>query len=328
MKKNYIEIITLITIVVILIGTPFAVSINSPWNNKNSKTGKPHTRIINLTAVAGQGIWTEDKVDGLNYWNTQFKRANIILTKGEKVIFRFTSVDVTHSFYVPEIGLGPVIVEAGHIYDVPFTTDITGKFTYYCTTVCGHCHLYMRGNIVILTNEEKNNPDIVKKLTLDTIRPECCNVNPKMPVKASSFVQHGKMLFKNKGCYLCHGEAGKGGVYNPNYAQKFVPTLNTLADKLKLSDKDEADSIIKYLESGSNLEKLNDNPPFETYNRFYAQYGSITKKILDGAPNVLRLDSLGCNPPLLMPSWNHHLSKRDINSIIAYLINIYDWENN
>ena len=106
--------------------------------------------MINITAVAAQGIFTEDVVNGWNNWYKTFKRANIILTKGEKVILRFTSVDVTHTFYVPEVGLGPIVVEAGHIYDVPFTANIAGKFTYYCTSVCGHCHNYMRGNFSVI----------------------------------------------------------------------------------------------------------------------------------------------------------------------------------
>lgn len=322
MKKNIIEIISAIVVLMILIGTPFAISNNSPWKNHSK------TRMINITAVAAQGIFTEDVVNGLNYWNKNFKRANIILTKGEKVIIRFTSVDVTHSFYVPEIGLGPIVVEAGHFYDVPFTANISGKFTYYCTSVCGHCHNYMRGNFVVLDKADFNNPDLVKQLTQDTIRPTCCIDNSAKIQLTTSIVQNGKLLFKDKGCFLCHGEGGKGGVYNPNYVNKFIPTLNTLANKLKLNSKEEADSIIKYFERGTDLEKLNDDPPFPTYNRFLAQYNSITTKIRDGAPVLQKSDTNSFTPPLCMPSWNYHLSTKEINSIISYMINNYDWENN
>jgi hypothetical protein len=321
MKNNRIEIISAIIILLILIGTPLAISYNSPWKNHSKK------RIINLTAVAAQGIWTEDKVDGTNYWNTNFKRANIILTKGEEVILRFTSVDVTHTFYAPEVGLGPFVVEAGHIYNIPYTPTETGKFTYYCTSFCGKCHLYMRGNLVILSKEDYNNQELVRNLTKDTIRPDCCITDPTLDNPSLSFIQHGQSLFRDKGCFRCHGEGGRGGVYNPNYANRFVPTLNTLANKLKISDKEEADSLIKLLDKGADMEKLNDSPPFASYNRFYAQYCSITQKILDGAPVVQKMDTLSYIPPLLMPSWQYHLSKRDINSIISYLISIYDWEN-
>jgi heme/copper-type cytochrome/quinol oxidase subunit 2 len=321
MKKNIYEILVVIILLTILVGTPLAISHNSPWKNHSK------TRMINITAVAAQGIFTEDVVNGFNYWNTKFKRANIVLVKGEKVIFRFTSVDVTHSFYAPEAGLGPIVIEAGHFYDIIYTPNITGKFTYYCTSVCGHCHNYMRGNFVILEKAEFNNPELVKQLAQDTIRPSCCINNSTKLAMTNSFVNNGKLLFNDKGCFTCHGVGGKGGVYNPNYALKYVPTLSTLANKLKISDKSEADSIIKYLERGDDLGKLNENPPFPSFNRFYAQYSSITQKIRDGAPIVQRLDTLGYNPPLCMPSWEHHLTTRQINSIISYLINNYDWEN-
>lgn len=319
MKKNILEIMAAVVVLMILVGTPFAISNNSPWKNHSK------TKMINITAVAAQGIFTEDVVNGTNYWNTKFKRANIILQKGVPVILRFTSVDVTHTFYVPEAGLNPIVVEAGHFYDIAFTPTITGKFTYYCTSVCGHCHNYMRGNFVVLDKEDYNNPQIVKNLNIDSTRAECCMAmatDDKTP-----FIQQGKTLFKDKGCFTCHGEGGKGGVFNPNYALKFVPTLSTIANKLKLSDKAEADSVIKYLENGANLEKLNDEPPFPSYSRFYAQYTSIITKIRDGAPVVQKLDTLSFKPPLCMPSWEHHLTTRQMNSILSYLINNYDWVN-
>lgn len=327
MKIKYKELSAAIVVLMIIIGTPLAISYNSPWHNKKNPSDKGYMKIINLTAVAAQGIWTEDKVDGMNYWNTTFKRANLILTKGEEVILRLTSVDVTHTFYVPELGLGPINVEAGHFYDVPFNPKNTGKFTYYCTAVCGHCHFYMRGNIVVLNKEDLNNRDLVNNLTKETIRAECCMTSPIKSSKSESFIQSGQNIFNAKGCFLCHGDAGKGGVYNPNYALTYVPTLNTLANKLKISDKEEADSLIKLLDAGADLEKLNDNPPFRSFNRFYAQYTSINTKIHNGAPIVQRLDTLSFTPPLLMPSWDYHLNQREINSVIAYLISIYDWEN-
>ena len=319
MKKNIIELFATVIVLMILIGTPMAISNNSPWKNHNGK------KLINLTAVAAQGIWTEDKVDGSNYWNTNFKRANLVLTFGEEVILRFTSVDVTHTFYAPEANLGPIIVEAGKYYDIPFTPKETGRFTYYCTTVCGLCHFFMQGNIFVVEKGKTIDQSIVDKVEADSICPLCKNRNVHELVN-SSFVQHGAALYKSKGCFLCHGEAGAGGIKNPNYALINVPELNTLANKLKLSDKHDAESVIKMLETGADLERINDNPPFPTFNRFYAQYISISNKIKDGSPIVQKLDSSKYLPPLWMPSWEHQLTPKEINEIIAYMINIFDWD--
>ncbi|MCX6153442.1 MAG: c-type cytochrome [Candidatus Kapabacteria bacterium] len=322
MKKNIKEIIAWALVLVILVGTPIIIMYYSHTNNHTQK------RMIHLTGVASQGVWTEDEVEAADLTFKTFKRANIVLTQGEEVIFRFTSADVTHTFYAPEIGLGPIVVEAGHYYDIPFTPKLTGKFTYYCTVFCGHCHNFMRGNIVVLTSEQAANRSLAASITMDTIRPTCCAPYRELTDGTNlPFLKRGKLLFLDNGCYTCHGDSGKGGVYNPNYVNRTIPDLITLAKKLKIGDKQEADSLIKILETGTELDKLNDNPPFASYCRFYAQYNSISTKIKDGAPIVLKADSLSFNPPLTMPSWSANLSKRDINSIIAYFISIYNWDN-
>lgn len=319
LKKNINEHLARLLIVVMLVGLPFLFYQFAPWKSHDGK------RIIFLTAIASQGIWTEDIVNGTNYWNTKFKRAKVILRKGEDVILRFTSIDVTHTFYAPEIGIGPVEVLPGHVYDVPFKAAKTGRFTYYCTTVCGHCHYFMQGIVLILNEGDISFVDIFDNIKKENTCILC--VNPAVNANSgSAFIERGKTLFKDKGCFMCHGIEGKGGVHNPNYAKYFVPSLNTLANKLKISQKEDADSIINLMVSRANLEKLNDNPPFRTYNRFFAQYTSITKKILDGAPKVLRADSTSFEPPLVMPSWENSLPREDIDAIIAYLISVYNWD--
>lgn len=319
MKKKITEILALLALILVLAGTPLAINYYSPWNNH----GK--IRVINLTAVNAQGIWTEDKVDGTNYWFTKFKKARIVLRKGEKVIFRFTSVDVSHSFYVPNLRLGPIFVDAGHLYDVPYTADSAGVFMYYCTTACGKCHFYMQGQLIVLN---QNQPDTIPEAAL-TVAP-CC-VAPSNPanineIKNNSFLMTGKNIFDTKGCATCHGENGAGGVYNPFYVRNTIPELNTLATKLKIKEKEDADVIIKLLEKNVNLDSLEDNPPIENYSRFLAQFKSITDKIKVGAQKLQTHTPKDPQPPLVMPSWEYYISDRDRNAVIAYLISINKWE--
>src|SRR5674476_399695 len=104
MKSRIIEIIATVLVIIVLVGTPMAINYYRPWKSTNGQ------RIIFLTAIGSQGVWTEDKVNNLNYWNTTFNRAMIFLKVGEEVTFKFTSMDVTHTFYAPELGIGPVVV--------------------------------------------------------------------------------------------------------------------------------------------------------------------------------------------------------------------------
>ena len=321
MSTKIKEILALLALILVMAGTPLVIQYFSPFRNHGS------TRIINLTAISTQGIWTADKVDGLNIWNSDFQKATIVMHKGEKVILRFTTVDVTHSFYIPELKLGPVLVDAGHLYDVPFKADTTGIFTYYCTSVCGHCHFYMQGKFIILDPGQELTAAELKKIEMgiDTTLQFC--VTPLQDhVYPTNITLRGKELFETKNCILCHGKNGKGGIKNTNYAKPFIPELATLANKLKIPDKEAANNIIKLLAANTDFDKLSDNPPFPTYSRFLAQYNSINRKILDGANILQKADSTGPVPPLCMPSWEYYLSREEINAILAYLISQNKWE--
>jgi membrane protein YdbS with pleckstrin-like domain len=82
-KSHIIEIITLVALIVIIAGLPGFVLNNSPWRSAHR-----NHRVINLTAVAKNGVWTEEKVTNLNYWNKEFKPAELSIQKGEKILFR------------------------------------------------------------------------------------------------------------------------------------------------------------------------------------------------------------------------------------------------
>lgn len=114
---------------------------------------------------------------------------------------------------------------------------------------------------------------------------------------------------------------------NPNYINTFVPELNSMADKLKLSWEEDAQTIIKLLETDVDLQAISENELFRGYSRFLAQFESITTKMKDGAVNLQKSDSLQGYPPLFMPSWEHHLTEKEMHSIIAYFINEYDWDD-
>jgi cytochrome c553 len=181
----------------------------------------------------------------------------------------------------------------------------------------------MQGTIKILDGEEKKIASYINENTI-TSEPYCEIHSSSM--NFSSFIERGEYLYKRKGCISCHGNNGKGGVYNPNYVNKFIPRLDELADKMKIYSKDDADTMIKLLESKVDLESLEDNPPIENYTRILAQYNSVCNKILDGSSSLQKLDTDGPKPPLDMPAWEGQLSEEDINQIIAYLITQYPWE--
>lgn len=321
MKHRIGEIVAKILVVGVLGLATFLIFYFAPWKDNSGK------RVIFLTAVARNGVWTEEKVDGTNYWTKDFKQAVIVLRNGEEAILRFTSMDVTHSFYAPELNIGPIDVWPGKIYDIPFKASKTGSFRYYCTKVCGKNHFYMQGKIIVLDEKLNITEAQIVKMQTDSI------IDDIMPMQeprmiSTNIIERGENLFKLKNCFTCHGLNGIGGILNANYALKSVPALNTLAVKLKIPDKEAADSIIKLLDQNMDFEELEENPPFPTFSRFSAQYATITKKIREGAELVQKADSTGPMPPLTMPAWENYLTNEEINSIIAYLINLNNWDEN
>ena len=139
------------------------------------------------------------------------------------------------------------------------------------------------------------------------------------------FVEHGKQLFDSMGCAACHGAEGSGVINNLNYVLGSVPSLNEMADRMMLFDPEDAVAAVELLEQGTDLASLESAPPFPDFARFVAQYGAVEGVIKNGAP-AAKKDPAGIAPPLQMPAWEERLSDDDIRALVAYLIELYDWE--
>lgn len=308
--KEYSAVI--ITLVV-LIGLPLIIFHFAPWKAQDDR------RVIHLTARMDGGIWTADKVNGLNYWWKDFTSSTLILETGKEVILRLSSSDVTHSFYIPELYPEPVIVKAGYTKEIYLRPQTEGEFTYYCITVCGECHYSMQGTIRVVANMDEND------LVFEHDNHVFCDHPDPLQIYTNTRAR-GKFLYENKGCITCHGQNGRGGISNPNYVNLHVPALNTIAEGMKLYWQEDADTIIYLLEQNADMDALTANPPIEGYNRFLAQFNSYREKIISGAPQLQKLEREGFEPPLIMPSWEHQLSNDDLNAVLAYLISEFPWE--
>lgn len=318
MTRTIGEIFAFILLIGSMIIIPILIYAYAPWKSTDGR------RVIYLTAVAEKGIWTEDKVNSFNSAWKDFSAAHIVITKGEEVLFRLTSADVTHTFYIPELNLGPIVVEAGYTYDIIFKADTSGTFTYYCTTVCGQCHFYMQGILTVVDDGEV--PVNITLLTGEQQLASLTKHEDEQELNASNFIVFGKNIFEEKGCITCHGKNGSGGVKNPYYVNKEVPPLNNLASTLKIDWPEDGDVIINLLKNNADLYSLEDSEPIENYSRFLAQYKSIIKKIMVGADTLQTVQPDSPQPPLFMPAWEHRLSEEEANTIIAYMITLNNWE--
>jgi len=295
-----------------------AVPVSVWWYEKMyipSRYG-PETRVINLTGFAGTGVWTMEEVRGINYWWKHFEPATIVIEEGMEVILRIRSSDMTHQFYLPALGIGPLTIRPGHMVEYRFKAVKTGIFQYYCTAMCDQCHFYMRGWVVIHRHgEDPVIPDPI-------ICPLCSPDFPQPP--EGDLIALGEYLYLARGCVTCHGIEGRGGISNYNYIQGTVPAHNTTVEKFFLEDEEDTEAFMDLLIEGADLEKLQDSPPFPAFRMAYIRYKMAKDIIKNGKPSA-KLDPDGPEPPLQMPTWGYILSEREIDALLTYFLYLYDW---
>ena len=173
-------------------------------------------RVFNITAIGEpSGAYTLEEINGLNYWWKRFSPMTLFLTVGDRVVLNLKSADATHQFYVPELHLSPVTITPGRVARISFEAKEEGIFQYFCTTMCGNCHTFMTGWIVV---SSKNNP---MEAPNPIVCPLCAPDFGRPP--RTDMVELGGYLYRQLGCVGCHGWSGNGGIRNPNYAKTCVP---------------------------------------------------------------------------------------------------------
>jgi heme/copper-type cytochrome/quinol oxidase subunit 2 len=106
-------------------------------------------QVVEIYASAERGVWTEDR---LLAWNSFFrhpqKRA-IRIRAGQAALLRVTSIDVHHSFSIPELRLFPHDVMPGHWTEIRLDPQERGSYVITCYTVCGKNHTSMDGELQV-----------------------------------------------------------------------------------------------------------------------------------------------------------------------------------
>ena len=119
-------------------------------------------------------------------------------------------------------------------------------------------------------------------------------------------------------CRACHGQAGSGGVTNPNYVGGTIPALDGLAEQFLLYDKPSVERFIAMLEQFGDLNRADPPPDLPRYPAVLARYNAIRDQILNGAWAGKR-DPKG-PAPFNMPSWRKSLTDDELSAVIAYLV--------
>jgi heme/copper-type cytochrome/quinol oxidase subunit 2 len=93
-------------------------------------------------------MWLVQKGREWNYRSTD-RPQEIRVKRGEWVTLRLTSIDVTHIFAIPDLGVQEV-VEAGKVTQIPFRAEREGIFPFECRAWCRPGHNEMTGQLIVL----------------------------------------------------------------------------------------------------------------------------------------------------------------------------------
>ena len=308
------ELVASVVVLAVLVTVPVWVW----WRSHSFETTYPKdVKVFNITGIGSQGRWTLEEVSAFNYWWKAFQRAEIHVEPGDSVVLRLQSADVTHVFYAPTLNVGPVTIEPGRVEVVGFRAVGAGIHYYYCMSICGDCHYFMRGSIAIGTIVETAGSPLQ---TADL----CLRHTPEPP--GLTLAAHGEYLFQRMGCVACHGERGKGKIPNSNYVKKTVPQLNRLFETLSMSGKGDAEKLWKLIEIGKSPEQLQEMPTEIRRQRIVLSKYQAVRDVIKEGRTPARADTVSFVPPLAMPAWGDKLSERDIDAVLVYLLQNQEWE--
>ncbi len=119
MKRSNRLVFALVLAAVAMLGTPFSTQAQGP------------ARVIEITAK-----------------RFEYTPNVITLKRGEPVILRVRSADVTHGFFSRQLKIDELI-EPGKTVDVKITPQTAGTFTLICDHFCGSGHGNMKMSIVV-----------------------------------------------------------------------------------------------------------------------------------------------------------------------------------
>ncbi len=163
---------------------------------------------LHVDVVAQQFAWTFKYPDFGNVASATLKLPVNATTK-----LRITSLDVTHSFWVPQFSQKLDAVP-GSFNSLPITPDKLGTYPVICTELCGLGHAVMRSTAQVMPDDKFLSWAKAQQKQL-----------------GGTGAASGKAVFTNNGCAACHTLAAAGA------KGKVGPDLDQLAQEAQKAGK-------------------------------------------------------------------------------------------
>jgi len=143
------------------------------------------------------------KVTGIQWsWKFEYPAEGVTsdelhLPVDKQVLLQMTSLDVIHSFWVPEFRVKQDLVP-GRITELRITPTLAGNYKVRCAELCGTSHAYMEKPVIISTQAD-----------FDVWMEEQVALAEEA---AATPEGRGQALVANNGCAACHSINGTQGI--------------------------------------------------------------------------------------------------------------------
>lgn len=163
-----------------------------------AETRRIEPQALTVDVTAGQWYWS------FTYPDYEITTDTLYLPVDRQVKLSLTSMDVIHSFWVPEFRVKQDVLPGNNLVkELRFTPIELGDYTVRCAELCGGAHAYMNSPVKVVTEMEFQ----------DWVDSEMGNT-PQDPVSL------GERLATNNGCIGCHSLDGSDGV-GPTWQELF-----------------------------------------------------------------------------------------------------------
>ena len=146
------DLLFLVLIIVIVAGLPLGIWAYDRYLEPRNLP--PGTKEFTLTGNARQG-WLLGEVNAhsiISLWQNSgpANKPVIEVAKGDLVVLKLRSSDVTHGFSLKAYGIYLAEgINPGKTVYVSFRADKTGTFIFSCNVYCGAIHQNMQGTLVV-----------------------------------------------------------------------------------------------------------------------------------------------------------------------------------
>lgn len=165
---------------------------------------------------------TVDLIGHQFWWEVRYLEQGVVTANeihipvGEPVLFRVTSADVIHSFWVPQLH-GKIDLVPGNTNTIWIQADETGVFRGLCAEFCGNQHTFM--HLLILAQPRREFDTWLEQQQQPAAEP------------VGELARHGQQVFMGAACVYCHTVRG----LNEEAATTTVgPDLTHVASRMTL----------------------------------------------------------------------------------------------